>query len=284
MSLGVSVVIPLYNAADYIGETLDSVAAQTTPPAEVIVVDDGSSDDGATVAAGHRLRPRVIQQPNGGPAKARNTAIAASSAELIAFLDSDDLWQPNKLQVQLEAFQRHPQVGLVFAHAERFDDSGRVWRAQPEPRKTRLRDFLIANQASNLTALIPRRVYDDVGPLDERRALMGIEDYQYWLRILLGYDAHYICQNLASYRVRGNSLVGGEWPQNVRMGTRCVGDFLLDHPELSRQLFHMSPQVFLRWRVARQLAGSLGSKNVDWSDRRKVLGQLLTARPERLAG
>jgi hypothetical protein len=91
-AMPLTVIVPLFNGAAFISETLDSLAAQTAPLAEVIVVDDGSSDDGAAIAGGHPLGPRVIEQANGGVAAARNRGALAASTRYIAFLDQDDLW------------------------------------------------------------------------------------------------------------------------------------------------------------------------------------------------
>ena len=93
----VSVVVPAFNAAEYIAETLDSVSRQTVTPLEVIVVDDGSSDATAKIAANHSLEPLVITKRNSGNAVARNRGIAGAHGEWIAFLDQDDLWHPEHL-------------------------------------------------------------------------------------------------------------------------------------------------------------------------------------------
>lgn len=96
MSITVSVVIPAYNAGEYLGRAIDSVLAQTQPAAEIIVVDDGSADNTADVAQGYGERIRFIQQENAGASVARNTGIEAAASEWIAFLDADDEWLPQK--------------------------------------------------------------------------------------------------------------------------------------------------------------------------------------------
>ena len=101
---GVSVIIPAYRQAEFITACLDSIAAQTyAGPIEAIVIDDGSPDDSAAVAEAHPLRPVVIRQENQGVSGARNRGIAAASYPLIAFLDADDAWLPEKLDVQVAA-------------------------------------------------------------------------------------------------------------------------------------------------------------------------------------
>ncbi len=121
----VSVVIPAYNAAAFLAETLASVFAQTVPPAEIIVVDDGSTDDTAGIA--RNLGATVISRANGGISAARNTGVRAARSEYLALLDADDLWMPEKLEVQLAAFAAAtvPSFSLYgFSHV-RF-----TWRAR----------------------------------------------------------------------------------------------------------------------------------------------------------
>ncbi len=109
----VSVVIPTYNAASWIAETLESVLAQTVQPAEIIVVDDGSTDDTAVVLDPYQNRIRHICQDNAGVSAARNRAIEAANGEFIAFLDSDDIWHPQKLEYQMDVFA-HPRAGTAW--------------------------------------------------------------------------------------------------------------------------------------------------------------------------
>lgn len=116
----ISVVIPAWNAAAWLGQTLDSVLAQTLPAAEILVIDDGSTDDTAAIAARHAPRVRCLRQANAGQAAARNRGVAESLGEFIAFLDSDDLWLPGKLQAQWALAQADPGIGLVFSNYEGF--------------------------------------------------------------------------------------------------------------------------------------------------------------------
>lgn len=98
----VSVIIPAFNRAHSVGVSIDSVLQQTHRPCEVIVVDDGSTDGTAEILAGYGERILSIRQDNGGPSSARNTGVAHAKGEIVAFLDSDDTWQPQKLERQIE--------------------------------------------------------------------------------------------------------------------------------------------------------------------------------------
>src|SRR5205823_4850509 len=113
-----------YNYSRYLGECIESVLAQTYPNMEVIVVDDGSTDDSLSVLQPYRQRVRIIRQRNKGVSAARNAGISAGSGQWIAFLDSDDIWRPEKLQQQSSLLQ-DPTVGMVFCGVEYIDESGR---------------------------------------------------------------------------------------------------------------------------------------------------------------
>jgi len=115
----VSVIIPVYNGARYLRETLESVFAQTYRPIEVIVVDDGSVDDSGVIAQSF---PEVhyIRQANQGVAAARNNGIEAARGEYFAFLDQDDLWTPEKLKVQIDHLLSHPNLGYTLTHQKFF--------------------------------------------------------------------------------------------------------------------------------------------------------------------
>lgn len=116
----VSVVIPAHNAERYLGEAIDSALGQTVPPLEVVVVDDGSDDRTAEVARAFGERVRCHSQPQGGIGAARNRGVELARGEYIAFLDSDDIWLPRKLELQLAAFTADPRPDVVFAFMRQF--------------------------------------------------------------------------------------------------------------------------------------------------------------------
>jgi glycosyltransferase involved in cell wall biosynthesis len=116
----VSVVVPAYNAGAFLAAALDSVFAQDRPAHEVIVVNDGSTDDTAEVIARYRSAIRVISQSNLGIAGARNTGLAGSTGDLVAFLDADDLWPENSLSARAAALAAHPEAEFVFGGVEHF--------------------------------------------------------------------------------------------------------------------------------------------------------------------
>ncbi len=120
----VSVVIPSYNSARFIGPTLDSVLAQTWPSLEVIVVDDGSTDDTAAALQPYLDRIVYVRKPNGGLASARNAGMARATGDLVAWLDADDLWIPEKIALQVTVLGLHPECVLVASDFSAFDEAG----------------------------------------------------------------------------------------------------------------------------------------------------------------
>jgi glycosyltransferase involved in cell wall biosynthesis len=115
----VSVIVPLYNNRPYIAEALDSALAQSVREVEVIVVDDGSTDGGGEVVRRYET-VRLITQPNSGQSVARNRAIEAATGSTFAFLDADDRWEPDKLALQLAAFDADPAADIVFGMVREF--------------------------------------------------------------------------------------------------------------------------------------------------------------------
>ena len=167
--MNVSVVIPAFNAASTIGAAIESVAAQS--PAEIIVVDDGSRDGTAEVARSI-LGVIVLTIPNGGPAAARNAGISLARSEWIALLDADDWWLPGKLARQLAVAE--PGVGLITT----LSDEHPVC-----PERPTLADLWAGNPLVASSALLRREVWKSLGGFVEDRRLVGVEDYNLWLRI-----------------------------------------------------------------------------------------------------
>ena len=116
----ISCIVPVYNGEAFLSEALDSILGQTYQKLEVIVVDDGSTDETESVARQYGTRVRYYRQPNAGAPAARDEGVRISSGELVAFLDADDLWHPEKLERQLARFLARPELGLCFTHAKHF--------------------------------------------------------------------------------------------------------------------------------------------------------------------
>jgi hypothetical protein len=197
----VSVVIPVFNAAALIGAALRSVFAQTFTDFEVIVVDDGSEDreELAAVLAEFSGRLHYIRQSNGGPAKARNAGIAQTSGELVAFLDADDEWLPEKLARQVEYFRQYPETGLLHTAVV---GGTRRRIVEGTPRRAFCEVFHTEYFINTLTVMMPRRVLMETGGFDERREI-HVEDWDLWLRVAAQHPLGYISTPLAYHRRGG---------------------------------------------------------------------------------
>ncbi len=154
----ISVIIPVYNGEKYLAEAIESVLDQNYCPIEVIVVDDGSTDGTADVAWSFSESVHFIYQPNQGVAVARNTGIKNSSGELIAFLDADDLWAHNKLNVQVDCLLMHPNIGYILGRQQNFLELG-----IDKPFWLRKEHLLNDHVGFLPTLMIRRRIFDKVG-------------------------------------------------------------------------------------------------------------------------
>jgi glycosyltransferase involved in cell wall biosynthesis len=213
----VSIVIPAYNVAPYIGETLDSVFAQTFADYEVIVINDGSPDTEELERAiqPYRERIRYLSQKNSGASAARNAGLHAARGKLIAFLDADDLWSPNYLAEQLK-FMREYGCDLTCADAMIFGvsaDAGRtyfdaVMKTAPAMGDVTFLELVNAERSLITSGVVVRRdLILEVGLFDE--ALRNAQDFDLWLRLArhgarLAYHRHVLLR----YRSRPNSLSG----------------------------------------------------------------------------
>jgi glycosyltransferase involved in cell wall biosynthesis len=129
----VSVIVPLHDHAEVVGQTLDSILGQDHRPLEVVVVDDGSRDGGGDVAADYEPRVRLIRQPHRGVSIARDRGLAATSGELVVFFDSDDLMASGRLRRQAAVFEREAQLDGVFGDLVEFRAGTPPWRGEPRP-------------------------------------------------------------------------------------------------------------------------------------------------------
>lgn len=199
----VSVVIPALDVAEYIGNSIESVLAQTHAPLEVIVVVDGPADDTAEVAASFGDPVRVIRhEVTEGPATARNRGIREARADLIAFNDSDDLWLPEKLERQVAAFRASPGLACSLTRIELFWEVEVAWE-EDTAREAGRADGVPGY--ATITMLAPRSTFDRVGLLDEDR---WHSDAVEWLMRVreAGLEIEMIDEVLVRHRRRPDSL------------------------------------------------------------------------------
>lgn len=171
----VTCVIPVYNGERYLGEAIESVLGQTRPVDEIVVVDDGSTDGSSTVAEGYGDPVRCVRQENAGPAAASNRGIEAAGGEVIAFLDADDRWRPEKIERQLMRLETTPGLAAVFAHALNF------WEAELGEEAERFRGHRITLATPGYvrgTMLVRRSAFQAVGAFDP---LLDHGEVQDWI-------------------------------------------------------------------------------------------------------
>jgi glycosyltransferase involved in cell wall biosynthesis len=207
----VSIIIPCYNTARFVGDTLASVFAQTRTDFEAIVVNDGSPDSEVLeqVLVPYRDRIVYLKQENRGIAGARNTGISAARCEYLAFLDSDDMWEPDYLAVQLAELERDPSIDVLYPDAVIFGDSPHAGRRSFElsPSTGEVTFERVVTQECNVRvfATARRETVLRAGLFDE--SLRSSEDFDLWLRVLkAGGRIAYHHKVLARYRRRDGSL------------------------------------------------------------------------------
>ena len=193
----VSVIVPVYNGARFIEQTISSILQQDgSSEIEIIVVNDGSTDDTSDIARSFGAPVRVIDQANSGVSRARNRGLAECRGEFIAFVDHDDFWQPNKLANQLAAFAEHPQVDVVFSgfvwwrpdavngaypRPEDFTNEAAALGMDDELSGWIYHQMLLDSWVLTSTAVARTKVVVDAGGFDESLP-MG-EDWDFWMRI-----------------------------------------------------------------------------------------------------
>ncbi len=181
----VSVIIPTYNYANYVGEAIQSVLDQSFSDFEVIVVDDGSIDHTAEVVRRFSdTRVKYIFQENRGLPAARNTGIKASSGELLAFLDSDDKFHPDKLQTQVAFLKENPDVGLTYNSKFLVDSAGNCLSLRRSPATVTLADLVLGYPFAPSDVVIRREWAFRVSLFDESFVLNS-EDLNFHLRLAL---------------------------------------------------------------------------------------------------
>lgn len=188
----VSVIIPTYNRGWIIKEAIDSVLAQDYGDFELIVVDDGSTDNTDDILNSYRGDIIVFRQENQGVSAARNRGLAEASGRFIAFLDSDDLWLPQKLSLQVEFFSKNPDAQICQTEETWIRKGVRV-----NPKKRHKKPWGMIFEASLALCLVSpsavmirRSLFEKVGGFDE--TLPACEDYDLWLRISCRYPVYLI--------------------------------------------------------------------------------------------
>lgn len=207
----VSIITPLHNAGSFIGDTIESVLSQTYSQFEMLVVNDGSVDNGVEIVERYcESDPRIKlfhNDSNLGPAKTRNKAISYAKGRFIAFLDSDDLWYADKLEIQVSKMMES-DIPFAFSSYDRMDENGEDLGPVLAPPKVCYADLLKTCSIGCLTAIYDAEALGKVYLPD----ILKRQDFALWLKILkLTPEAMGIEKVLAKYRVRNNSISGNKW-------------------------------------------------------------------------
>lgn len=213
MSPLVTLIIPCYNQARFLGDALDSVLAQDYDSLEIIVVNDGSTDDFTTRIQNYQAHAhlKMVTQPNRGLPAARNLGIAAARGDFFKFLDADDWLAPTAISRQMAAFAQDPMPGLVYCDVTHVDAQGKpaddfsVAKTRRVLNGDILPSLLVGGYFTPQTVLVPRKVLEHVGEFDE--TLGGTADTELWMRIVCeGYFAQFVPEKLAFYRLHDANM------------------------------------------------------------------------------
>lgn len=299
-----AVVIPSFNRRLLIGETLESVLAQTHPAAEVVVVDDGSDDGTADMVRNRYPTIKVLARPRAGVCAARNAGVAATTAPLIAFCDSDDLWTADHLAVRAALFDRHPEVDFSFgdfrllqngtvsphgkfatAPAGWWPDNGRpvlqravtLYDSDLYPRILRFQPIFPS------TVVLSRRAFQLSGGFDERFGFTVSEDLEFTLRCLRFRPVAAVTRPTAVIRKHDANLSGdgvagllGEVAILRHALETHDGAALYRHiiaEQIERRLAAVVDAAFAvrSFAVARRAGGECGWSRCRWRQRVKLL-------------
>jgi glycosyltransferase involved in cell wall biosynthesis len=263
----VSVIMPCFNHALFVGESIEAVLAQGVGDLELIVVDDCSQDDSRKVIEQYVRRDRrvraIYHERNLGASRSRNDGLRAAQGQYLAFCDADDVWMPMKLERQLEMLAKHPTHDVAYCDAKIINEQGeetgeRFTDEFPVPGDGSGRlfeEFCTRNFVNMQTAILRRECIADSGYFDER--IKWVEDWLFWVKISYSHSFAYTSDALAKYRVHQNSTGRVRKKANMAHRMRVYHRILRTYPEIRRQLksdiyYHMG--IALAWQGKRNCA------------------------------
>ena len=260
----VSVVIPVYNQAQYLAIAIDSVLGQGYSALELVIVDDGSTDATPNVIAGYGGRVRAIRQENRGAAAALNSGIDAARGDFVCWLSADDQFLPGKLETQVTAFRDDPALWLSATGYDVVDAEGRIVRRVPAPRWRHPDPFVAVfweNPINGSSVMVRREVFERVGMFDP--GLRADVDGEMWLRLAPHGRIRQIDGSFLRYRVHDRSLSANR-SLMIESLTRVRLPYIVDgtlrarlaaDPRVAAILAQMSAEY--GWRGFRDLSDAL---------------------------
>jgi glycosyltransferase involved in cell wall biosynthesis len=276
----VSVIIPTFNRAHLIEESVLSVLAQTSKPKEVIVVDDGSSDKtwnvlknlGFSISESQKKFLRYIYKKNGGVSSARNVGIELSSSEYIALLDSDDQWKPTKLEVQFSSLKKESFSFRVSHTNEIWIRNGIRVNQHKKHRKNGgdlFEKCLKMCCISPSSALIHRSVFNDLGNFDE--SLKACEDYDFWLRYCAFEQTHFVNERL-TIKNGGHSDQLSQLYWGMDRFRIYSLEKLLKNKKLSRSKYELAlTELILKLKILMNGSMKRGKKDFAYALNKKII-------------
>jgi glycosyltransferase involved in cell wall biosynthesis len=260
----VSVIIPAYNASQFIVPAIESVLNQTSTDYELVFVDDGSIDDTAAIVMSYGERIKYVYQKNQGLSSARNVGIEKAEGEYLAFLDADDYWDRRKLSYQVVVLDRSPSVGVVYTALKVVNKDGcEIGERRCSIRGQIFFSLLTENcvVGSCSSSLIRRECFDTAGTFDE--TFSASEDWDLWLRIAPHYLFDFVDLPLTFYRIH---------PGNMHK----------DLALMERNVFHVLEKLFKRESLNQDLlkkrGGILAKHSLDFALNYFIERDLINAR------
>lgn len=248
----VSVIIPTFNRKTLVVRAIASVLNQTYPNLELLVVDDGSIDCTSAALSHFRSDPRFhyVYQQNKGQSAARNLAIELASGDLFAFLDSDNFWYKDKLNLQLTYWNVHKGFDILYSSVRCVDLSGNMINEHSQvinrPSGNILNALVSWNCVTNNTVLVPKKCFQEMGGFDE--TLRIAEDYDLWLRFATRYTFIYHPEIVTFYCTEGERLSTDE-ERNIEVNFHILEKFRNNFPgAVSNLRYRMAIGNLKRWK------------------------------------
>lgn len=227
----ISIITPTYNRADFIGEAIESVLAQTYGHFELLIVDDGSTDNTDEILDAYRgdTRVRVFRQENKGQSSARNHALANIRGEFVCFLDSDNYWAPEKLAQQVALFDQYPTTEVLYGDNIIIDELGKETSRHNMARYSgRIACYMIKDNCVAMNTTMARRhCFDEMGGMSGKRRVA--DDYDLWLRFSAKYEFRYEPAYWAYYRVMENQI-SSDKTLRFQVNEQIIKDFRREYP------------------------------------------------------
>lgn len=256
----VSIIVPTFNRAEMLKETLDSIFKQTIQDFEIIIVDNCSVDDTGSIVKSYKdQRIKYFKNQNNGIlAINMNYGMKKAKGKYIAFCDDDDLWMPDKLEKQLVEFEKDEKIGLVCTNGMNFNENGNyglVHKNSLDDNEFKFESLILRNPIINSSILIKKSVIDDVGMMDEEPEIFGSEEYSLWIRTAKKYKIRYIDLPLMKYRTHPEVYRNEEAESihtNEHIYRKLLNNEIIDH-KLFLKVMMLSKIKYIKAKIVRLL-------------------------------